>query len=166
MNISEFSNTELISFYRDILKELKNRQVIRTNNFIGEIGEYLVIEFYNNTKGCPKLQAVPPSTKNIDAIGKDGERYSIKCTTRKTTSVFYGINHKDSREPQKQLFEYVIIISLNTDLEINLILEINWELFLKYKYWHSRMKAWNIHITNALIGDAKVLYKRESILRT
>ena len=159
MDLNSFTNLELISLYRDILKELKQRDVIRTKNLIGEIGEYLAIDFYNKTKGLPKLQAAPPSTKNIDAISRDGERYSIKCATTKTTGVFYGIHPKDSTEIQKQLFEYVIIVVLNSDYDSNLILELDWGTVMQHKYWHSRVNAWNLHITNALIGDSKVLFK-------
>ena len=97
MDIKSFDVLELISLYSDILKELRDRKIIRTNNFVGEVGEYLTIDFYNKNKNLPKLQAAPPSTKNIDAISKDGNRYSIKCTSSKTTGVFYGIEPKESQ---------------------------------------------------------------------
>lgn len=160
MDVKTFSNVELITLYSNLLKELKHRGVIRTNNFIGEIGEYLAVDFYNKTKNLPTLQIAPPSTKNIDAISKDGERYSIKCTTTKTTGVFYGINSANSKTPQRQLFEHVIIVVLNQDLEISLILKLTWEQFLIYKHWHSRVNAWNLLITNKLINETKVIFKK------
>lgn len=157
-NFSNFSNNELIEFYSKWIIELKQRNIIRTNNVVGELGEYLAIDYYNKTNGLPKLQATPISTKSIDAVSNKGERYSIKSITGKTTSVFYGIDEK--KNPQK-LFEYVIIVILDKDYLINMILEISWEIFLKYKRWHSRMKAWNLSITQKMIKDSKIIFKRD-----
>lgn len=158
MDIRQLDSFNLISLYGKILQELKDRKVIRTKNLIGEIGEYLVLDFYNNAKGCPKLQAAPLSTKNIDAISKDGNRYSIKCTTTNTTGVFYGLP-KDRSEIVKPFFEYVIIIVLNSTYGIKQIIELDWDTFIKYKRWHSRMNAWNLIVTNKLIADSKIIFK-------
>ena len=37
----QLSDAELIDLYPSILKELKSRGIIRTNNLIGELGEHL-----------------------------------------------------------------------------------------------------------------------------
>lgn len=158
-DFSNISNDELIGFYSKWIKELKHRKIIRTNNIVGELGEYLAIDYYNKTHGLPKLQATPISTKSIDAVSNKGERYSIKSVTGKTTGVFYGIG-RDSN-PEK-LFEYVIIVVLDEDYSINMILEISWENFLKYKHWHSRMNAWNLSITQKLIKNSKIIFKKEN----
>ena len=157
LDFSNVSNIELIGFYSKWIKELKTRKIIRTNNIVGELGEYLAVDFYNKTHGLPKLQATPISTQSVDAISNKGERYSIKSVTGKTTGVFYGID-KDCN-PEK-LFEYVIIVVLDKDYSINEILEISWDTFLKYKHWHSRMKAWNLSITKKLINDSRIIFKK------
>lgn len=86
MDFSKYKGLELISLYGDILNEMKNQNLIRSKNVTGDLGEFIVIDYYSKTKGLPKLQFAPPSTKNIDAISINGERYSIKCTTTK----YYG----------------------------------------------------------------------------
>ena len=48
-NLESFSNTQLIEVYPKIIKLLKQRDVIRSKNFIGEIGEYLAVSHYNGT---------------------------------------------------------------------------------------------------------------------
>ena len=88
MDFSLLSGTELIHVYGELLEELRKRNIIRTKNATGDLGEYIVVEFYNKTKGLPKLQFAPPSTKNIDAISVAGERYSIKATTGNVTGAF------------------------------------------------------------------------------
>ena len=48
---------------------------------------------------------------------------------------------------------------LDSDFKVDLILELDWNLFMQNKRWHSRMSAWNLTITNKLIDDAKIIFK-------
>lgn len=57
VSLKKLDDLELTLLYSSLLKELKHRGIIRTNNVVGELGEYLAINFYNKTKGLPKLQA-------------------------------------------------------------------------------------------------------------
>jgi len=163
MDIDNMTVSELVNLYSRILKKLKDDKIIRTNNLVGEIGEYIAIEHYQNSKGLPKLQAAPPGTKNIDAISINGDRYSIKSTTSKTTGVFYGLNPKGSDKEEIQKFEYVIIVIFDSDMSLSYILELDWATFMKHKSWHSRMEAWNLIITKKLVKDCIVVYHHESI---
>jgi len=159
MRIDQLTPTELIKLYSEIIKQLKEKEVIRINNLVGDLGEYLAIDYYSKTKGLPKLQAAPPSTKNIDAISTDGDRYSIKCVTGKTTGVFYGIP-KSGEVPDdqiKQSFEYLIIVVLNSDFELKKILELDWMTFLKHRRWHSRMNACNVTVSKRVEAESKII---------
>lgn len=156
--LSTLENLELIDIYGKWLEELKKRKIIRTNNVIGELGEYLAIEYYTQLPGLPKLQAAPPSTQNIDAISVKGERYSIKSTVGNITGVFYGLEDPESIEEDKQKFEYVIIVIFNKDFTLKSIYELDWKNFIKHKKWHSRMRAWNLSISKLLIQDSKPIY--------
>lgn len=157
MDLSKYSSIELIRIYGDILKEMRTKNLIRSKNVTGDLGEYIVIDHYSNTKGLPKLQFAPPSTKNIDAISINGERYAIKCTTTNTTGTFNGIDKDIAMNQIKPLFEYVVIIKLDVAFKPKLILELDWETFFKHKRWHSRMNAYNIVVTNSVINDSKVI---------
>ena len=55
MNLTVLKTSEIVSLYGEVIKELKGRGVIRTNNVIGDLGEYLAVEYYNNTPGLPTL---------------------------------------------------------------------------------------------------------------
>jgi len=161
MNLDELNTTELIQTYSRIIKQLKKRGIIRTKNLLGDLGEYLAIEHFNNTSGMSNLQAAPAGTQNIDAISRNGDRYSIKSTTGNLTGVFYGLEHPNSDIIDKQKFEYVLIVKFDNDYQLEKIIQLDWELFLKYKRWHKTMTAWNISITKALIEEADILYERE-----
>ena len=125
------------------------------------MGEYLAIDFYNNTPGLPGLAVAPIGTENIDAISRKGDRYSIKSTSGNVTGVFYGLEPKGSTKQDKQKFEFVIICKFNNDYELEEILEMDWETFLKHKRWHSRMNAWNISLTKEVCNDCKIILQKQ-----
>jgi hypothetical protein len=162
MNKNEFSklnDEELWLLYADAELELKNRGLVRTRNIVGERGEFLAIETYNSIPGLPNLQAAPEGTRNIDAISRKGERYSIKTVSEPglTTGVFYGIEEKDNTMIPEKKFEYVIIVQIFKNYRPKRILELTWEQFLKFKKWHSTMRAWNLSVTKSLLEEAKIV---------
>ncbi|MCM3527865.1 hypothetical protein M4D56_01985 [Cytobacillus oceanisediminis] len=159
--LKELTDLELVSIYGVWLDEMKLRGMIRTNNVVGELGEWLAIKYYSVIPGLPKLQAAPTGTKNVDALSVHGERYSIKSTTGTTTGAFHGLNDRDSVEKERQKFEYVIIVQFNKDFTLKAIYEIEWEVFLKHKRWHSTMRAWNLSVSKALINDSRCIYPIE-----
>lgn len=159
--LKNLSDDELPHAYRCVIKELKKRGIIRSRNVIGDLGEYLVIKYYNNTSGLPNLSPAPPGTQNVDALSRKGDRYSIKATTGRTTGVFYGLNDPKSNLPDEKKFEYVIIALFDGNLVLQRINALSWDEFLKYKRWHSRMRAWNLSITQELLKNTKTIYKLE-----
>jgi hypothetical protein len=165
VNINELDNEELWLGYADIQQELKKRNLVRTNNIVGERGEFLAIEFYNSISGLPKLQAAPEGTQNVDALSRKGERYSIKTISEPgvTTGVFYGVGEKgDKSEPEKK-FEYVIVVQIFKDYRPKRILELTWNQFIKFRKWHSTMRAWNLNITKQLIEESKVIIDKTEL---
>ena len=157
VNTTSLSNSELIQLYSDILEELKSREVIRTNNLVGDLGEYIAVEHFNNSSAIPNLVLAPAGTRNIDALSRNGERYSIKSTTTNLTGVVYDINQPDLEDDQPQKFEYMLIVQLSKSYKLKRIIQLEWNLFLKFKKWHSTMRGWNISITKTLLKESKVI---------
>ena len=157
--INNLENLDLVELYSDILKVLKERGVIRTKNLVGDIGEYLAIEHFNNSKGKSNLQFAPPGTKNIDAISRNGDRYSIKSTTTNLTGVFYGLENPESIKQNTQKFEYLLIVKFKENFVVDKIIQLDWFQFLKFKKWHSTMNAWNIYIGEELLKDSEIIYE-------
>ena len=119
MDFIKLKDGEVVNIYPEVLKELKSRGIIKTNNLIGDLGEYLAIKTYSETPGLPKLQDAPASTKNIDAISTKGERYAIKSTSGTGTGVFASLPTEDDN---KIYFEYLSFLQLIHHL--HLILEL------------------------------------------
>lgn len=72
-DLSAFSESSLFSLYRAILRELKSRHVIRTDNApVGDYAEYLV-------KTALGGQLAPNSEKAWDVLGNDGEKLQVKA---------------------------------------------------------------------------------------
>ena len=157
--LSDEALMQLISPSSNVIKQLKNRKIIRTKNIVGEIGEYYAIKFYNKLKNLPNLTLAPPGVKNVDALSRDGEIYSIKCISslNGTTGSFWD---PESIEKNNQKFHFLIIVILDENYGVEKILELTWEDFMKYKKYNKRMNNYNISITKTIINQVKIIYEK------
>jgi len=72
-DLSAFSESGLFSLYRAILRELKSRGVIRTENApVGDYAEYLVATALGG-------QLAPNAEKAWDVLGSGGEKLQVKA---------------------------------------------------------------------------------------
>ena len=150
MDIDKLSTEEIVSLYPKILKELKSRNVITTNNLIGELGEYLAIENYNKIANLPTLQKATASTQNIDAISNKGERYSIKSASGTATGVFHSLSGEKD-------FEFLIIVIFDKDYQLINILEYSWEEFLNIRKLKKPENKFNVPLTKKVLEIGKVI---------
>ncbi|MBU0459846.1 MAG: hypothetical protein KJ771_03485 [Nanoarchaeota archaeon] len=160
--INKLDDDQLWLVFAESKSLLKKRKLVRSSNIVGERGEHVAINIYNNTPHLPKLKAAIESTQNIDAISNKGERYSIKTLTypHRTTGVFFGLVPRGSSEKDAQKFEYLIIVVLDNLLQPLKIVEVSWDLFCEHKQWHSRMNAWNISLTKKVLSKSRIIYER------
>lgn len=158
-DLKECSDVQIVELYSTIVQELKERGIIRTKNVLGDLGEYLAISYYNSTPGLPNLQAAPIGTRNIDAISRDGDRYSVKSTSTNQTGIFSGLDFDENGIPLKQYFEYVIVCRFNECYQLQSIYQLDWSVFVKYKKYHKTMRGWNLSITKELLSEAKVIFQ-------
>jgi len=158
MDFEKCSDDELVQGYGSLLKELKRRGIIRSKNVVGDLGEHIAIRSYNTIPRLPTLQAAPPGTQNVDALSRNGDRYSIKSVTGKVTGVFYGLPPKESAEIPERKFEFVIIVLFNNDYTLKRIIEFTWTQFLEFKRWHSRMNAWNVPVNKEVLEKSRTIY--------
>ena len=152
MDLSKLTTDELINLYPSLLDELKKRKIIRTNNIVGEIGEYLVEQTYNKDTSLPKLQLGIKSTKNIDAISVNGERYAIKSISGTMTGVFHSIPIVNDG---KTYFEYLIVLMFDKNYKLKTIIELTWKDFLKYRKIKKPENKFHVVITKGVLENAK-----------
>lgn len=65
MDFSKYTSMELIQIYGELLSKMRENNLIRSKNITGDLGEYIVVNYHTKTKGLPKLQFAPPSTKTL-----------------------------------------------------------------------------------------------------
>lgn len=149
--IEELSDQALLEERAAIDAELKRRGL---SGDIGEIGERLAIEYFNRTAGLPGLAPAPRGTKNIDAISRTGDRYSIKTLMRakKTGTIYPGEGGGDH-----PLFEFILILVLSDRYELQGIYRLSWEQFVQLRSWDRRMNAWYLIRSSRVLGAAEAL---------
>ncbi|MDX8526994.1 hypothetical protein RFM68_21055 [Mesorhizobium sp. MSK_1335] len=132
-----------------VAAELKRRGLASN---VGHMAELLAIAHYNGTPGLPNLQPAPTGTQNIDALSRKGDRYSIKgiMDARKTGTIY-----PDRDDPNKQLFEYLLIVIIDQEWQPLAIYEFDWKTFCEVRSWDRRMNAWYIGLSRRALERAK-----------
>ncbi len=126
---------------------------------MGEIGEAVAIKHFNSTPGLSNLKAAPTGTKNVDALSRNGDRYSIK-TIQKAKKT--GTVYPDTQNPDRQLFEYLLIVRLRPDFSLEALYQFSWEQFLKIRAWDKRMNAWYVPVSKNRLDIGQCLYSKNT----
>jgi len=144
--LGAMSNDDLVLLRAGLDAEMRKRNIAFS---VGGVGERLVIEHFRKTSRLPKLQAAPRGTKNVDALSRNGDRYSIKttCNAKKTGTIY-----PDAGDPNKQLFEYILIVKLAEDWSLESIHQLTWKQFVKARSWDKRMTAWYVAYTKRALA--------------
>lgn len=144
----------LISLRIQVDKEIKRRKMKFSS---GDYGEKIAIDFFNNTPGLENLLKAHTGTKNVDALSRKGNRYSIKTIKDGNKS---GTIYPDRENKEKQLFEYLLIVVLNDDYELKALYRVSWEQFWKVKQWDRTMNAWYLPKTLKALSEGECLYEK------
>ena len=169
-DLSKLSIEELVHYLSpssEVVKELKRRGVLRTKNIVGELGEYYAINFYNkfndkiykSVKKLPNLTLAGETTKNVDALSREGKIYSIKCisSANGTTGSFWD---PESIKSNIKTFDFLIIVILDQNFHFDKFLELALDDFYKYKKFNKRMNNFNISVTKKITDKFKVIYRK------
>jgi len=150
--IENLTDEDLIWLRAGLRREMRRRGIADS---VGAIGEHLAIDHLRCTRGLPKLQQAPRGTKNVDALSRNGDRYSIKtiCEGKKTGTVY-----PDADDKNRQLFEYMLIVILDENWELNAIYRLSWATFTGIRSWDKRMNAWYVTIAKRVFEAATVLF--------
>jgi hypothetical protein len=155
LHFDKETNEDIIAFRIQIEKEFKKRG-IKFN--VGDIGEILAIKHFNDTPGLSNLQKAPTGTKNVDALSRNGERYSIKTIKEGNKT---GTVYPDNTNKEKQLFEYLLLVQIDDDYKIISLHRFSWEQFNKIKQWDKTMNAWYISKSHKALSQGELIYERK-----
>lgn len=138
---------ELLNLRSEIDKELGSRGLSAA---VGDIGERLAIAHFAGRPDLPVLALAPRGTKNIDAISRSGERYSIKTLqlAKKTGTIYPG-----PAGDLHPMFEFILIVLLSERYELQKIYRLSWSQFVELRSWDKRMNSWYL-ARSARVFDA------------
>ncbi|MGN4151939.1 hypothetical protein ACS0Y3_16300 [Burkholderia gladioli] len=154
VNLDHLDDIQLLELRGAIDTEARKRGL---NFNVGEIGEKLAISLFKERPDLPILASAPRGTKNIDAISREGKRYSIKTLQRAKKT---GTVYPDPQDKEQKLFEFILVVLLNDDLTLNRIVELTWEQFCAVRSWDIRMNAWYIARSKRALDCGRQLYPK------
>jgi hypothetical protein len=154
-DLEKLNNEELVILRANIETELNKRGI---SFRVGEVGEKLVISFFNSKPGLPNLLQAPAGAKNVDALSREGDRYSIKTfmKAKKTGTVY-----PDEKDKDKQLFEYLVVVKLNANYQLFAIYRYSWQEFVRIRAWDKRMNAWYLPLSKKNLDTAEIILNKD-----
>ena len=154
IDLTSLDDLKLLALRAAVDGEARNRGL---NFNVGEIGEKLAISVFKERPDLPVLVPAPPGTKNIDAISREGNRYSIKTQQRAKKS---GTIYPDQIDNGRQLFEFILIVLINENIALERIIELDWQQFCAVRSWDIRMNAWYVSRSNRVLNAGRQIYPR------
>ncbi|MEL6810714.1 MAG: hypothetical protein AAFP76_05220 [Bacteroidota bacterium] len=152
--LNEYTDNELLNLRIKLDSEFKKRGIKFS---VGEMGENIAVDYFNKTPGLPNLQKAPTGVKNVDALSRDGHRYSVKTVQNgKKTGTIYPDKNKE-----QQLFEYILVVQIDANYELKALHRFSWEQFTKERAWDKRMNAWYIPVSKNRLANAEEIYSRK-----
>lgn len=147
-DLQSLSDVDLMRTRSAVAAEMKRRGLAGS---VGQMAEILAIAHYNRTAGLPNLQLAPTGTQNVDALSRKGDRYSIKgvVDSKKTGTIY-----PDRDDPEKQLFEYLLIVKMDAEWQLVAIHELDWKTFCEVRSWDRRMSAWYVGLSARALHSA------------
>jgi len=157
VDLNKLSDDELVILRANVEAELNRRGISFS---VGEVGEKLVISFFNSKPGMPNLLQAPAGAKNVDALSRDGDRYSIKTfmKAKKTGTVY-----PDDKDRDRQLFEYLVVVKLDTNYKLYAIYRYSWEGFVRIRAWDKRMNAWYLPLSKKNLNMAEIIFNKDTL---
>lgn len=150
--VEHLTDEALFKMHARVLREARRRGL---GFSVGELGEKLVIGLFRKRSDLPVLVAAPVGTRNVDALSRNGDRYSIKTLQRAKKS---GTVYPDREDSDKQLFEFMVVVRLDEDLELAQAILLSWQQFCEVRKWDVTMKAWYVSATHSVLGRGTQIY--------
>lgn len=137
MNIETLKLTDLLNMNKAINDELKKRNLVRTSNITGDLGENL----FRLALGW-KLEG--NSNCGYDATDSEGIKYQIKTRKSENGTIQFGA----IRDMENHAFDYLAILVLHEDYSVRYAALMPQQLVKKYckhqDYTNSELPIFNL----------------------
>lgn len=156
--LTEMTDADLIALRAALHSEMRRRGLAVT---VGQVAELLAISHFNSSPSCPNLMEAGVGTANVDALSRRGERYAIKgiLVAKKTGQIY-----PDPNDPDRQLFEHLLIVKLMPDWTLESIWRFDWKTFVECRSWDRRMNAWYVGLAAKTLARAECLRPADIVM--
>jgi hypothetical protein len=155
MDLSQKTNGDLFALLASVMRELRDRKLIRTaNNPVADLGELLFC-------GAMHWKRGDNQGKDIDATTQAKEKVQIKARrmTRDKDSDRSGtIYDKDG-------FDLVALAMFDPDFRIKRAIIIPRHIALIYLRWSNRQKGWYVSLTKAFWKEPELIDVTDRLAR-
>jgi hypothetical protein len=139
------STLELFQDWAAVMRELRARDVVRTNNNpVGDIAEAIVAAHYGGERGSF-------SQRGWDVKTVEGERIQVKAMRKTPTSKRRNLSPIRDRE-----YDSVVVVIFDEDFNVTQGLKFDRETVEEFFRHRPYVNGRVIAITSALVADARV----------
>lgn len=148
IDLSKFTEIELLKLHAAVIEELKARKVVRTkNNPVGDYTEWLVAKTLN-------LQLANNSALGYDGIDKKGVKYQIKG--RRITPENKSRQLSAIRKLKEKDFDFLVGVIFNEDYQILDAVIVLHEVVEEYASYREHVNAHILHLRGHILEDSRV----------
>jgi hypothetical protein len=149
LNLRKTSVTNLLKLYSEILKELRQRTVVRSsNNPAGDYTEWLVSEKLNLIRNGN-------STAGFDATDKKGRRYQIKG--RRLTLENSSTELSAIRNLKKKPFDFLVAVVYEPDFRVDYAAKVPFEVVRKHAKYSMHVNGWRFLMVRSILKKPGVV---------
>ena len=139
---------ELLATYAAVLRELRDRGVVRTSNSpVGDYAEYL-------TSIAMGLALNANSNSGCDAVGPDGTRYEIKSrrlATGSRANRFSAIRNLEANH-----FDVLVAVLFRDDFAVERAVCLPREAVERLSFWQRHVNGWILPVHESVWNDPVV----------
>lgn len=154
-NLKKISVIDLLRMYSEILKELRQREIVRsTNNPVGDYTEWLV---------CKKLglRLEENSTAGFDATDVQGRRYQIK--SRRLTLENPSPELSVIRNLKKKPFDFLVAVVYETDFRVDYAAKVPFDVVKKYSKHSKHVNGRRFSMLRSILKNPGVVNLTERL---
>lgn len=148
MELSKLTPKQLLQYHSSIIKELRRRDIVRTNNNpLGDYSEWLVAQTL-------KLTLAANSKQSFDAISDTGERVQVKScrmTENNKTGRLSTIRHYE-----QEGFDYLVALLFDEDYSLLGAYKLSHALVGEYARYQPSVNGINLWMKGAIMQDERL----------
>lgn len=148
LNLTTWRSADLLSLYDAVLRELRERGVVRSsNNPVADYAESLAAQALN-------LTLASRSTTGYDAVGVDGMKYEIKA--RRPTPFNKSRQLSVLRNLNDRHFDYLIGVLFEPTFRVERACVISAETVESLATYRTHVNGWVLHLRDGIWSRSDV----------